>query len=453
MDTRTHLPKNQSSHTPVPKNQGSQTFVPNHQEQKTSTHNHTSREDASWKERILPTRRTFLKIAATATVASVTISTASCKNPATTQNDDTPVQDAQADYVIDPKTNESNYSAQDFSLSQAGAWEFGIGASFFASDGRYIAALTPTTTANPMVKASVLSLDSGVLTDTLKETYTKDAPNRVIYDVRTSATLFSWLEYDIIDGSWSLYAQAMEKAKLYGQVMELMRANSDYMPAQFVVSGNHVIWQLCPNPKGSKKTQHSYCYVWKLGDEQANQVVESNGHFGCTPSVSKGMVVVVPRVSSKKSQNYCIRAYPLQDGFETIADKLVLPAGVAPLDAQYINKNFAFSIAANYQSGGLLGQMGSYIGTANAGFCTLAREPSAPIAGRGNIFVVRSRASYFVINVAEKSYSILTAQNRSMDYGEYPACAGEVDTFVSYATIKDASNGYPKNIGVRAFTL
>lgn len=400
-----------------------------------------------------PTRRTFLKLAATATVASVAISTASCKNPATTSNENVPVKDAQADYVIDPKTNESNYHVTDFNLSSAGAWEFGVGASFFASDGRYIAALTPTTTANPMVKASVLSLDAGTLTDVLMQTFTKDAPNRVIYDARTSATLFSWLEYDIIDGSWSLYAQGMEKAKLYGQTMELMRANSDYMPAQFVVSGNHVIWQLCPNPKGSKKTKHSYCYVWKLGENQANQVVESNGHFGCPPSVSKGVVVVVPRISSKKSQNYCISAYPLQDGFETVADKLVLPAGVAPLDAQYINKTFAFSIAANYQTGGLLGQMGSYIGGADTGFCALAREPSAPIAGKGNVFVVRSRSSYFVINVADKSYSILTAQNRSMDYGEYPACAGEVDTFVSYATIKDATNGYPKNIGVRAFTL
>lgn len=414
----------------------------------TNTHAHPAAARSRWGL----SRRGFLRATSAAgTLAAIAVSTSGCKR-ASAPSQPGVVTDIPADYIIDPQTNESNYSVVDMPLKAGSAWEFLRGTTFYPSDGTMIAAISPSALALPMVKGCVLSLEKGTISDVIADVYTKDSANYVIYDVRCSNALYAWIELDVVTHNWSLYAQAMANGATHGSVLELWQSTSDYLPAQFAVSGSSVVWQVCPHPKKSKARSHSYAYIWKLGDEQAQQVVESNGRFACPPSISKGTCVLVPRLTVQKSQLYCMNAYTLSSGFSSTIATLTLPSGVAPLDVQYISNKFAFSIAANYQSGGLLGKMGTYIGTTD-GLCVLSREPSAPVCGCGDTFIVRNRTSYFVINTATKSYSVLPAANRCSDFGEYPACAGEQKTFVTYATIKDKDTGYPKNMVVRLFSM
>ena len=88
-----------------------------------------------------------------------------------------------------------------------------------------------------------------------------------------------------------------------------------------------------------------------------------------------------------------------------------------------------------------------------SGFFRLNREPSEGGCGKGDVVVIKGTSSYFVIDLAKRQYSVLSASDRSVDYGEFPARAGECDTFVTFATVKDADTGYPASVAVRTFRL
>ena len=139
---------------------------------------------------------------------------------------------------------------------------------------------------------------------------------------------------------------------------------------------------------------------------------------------------------------------------KTVVDQLVLPKSVRPFRASRLGDEFVFSIEANYGSGGLLGNMGTYVGTGDGPFISVPLEPVAGACGttKGTL-VVKVRASYFVIDINELRFSVLLAQDRSLDYGEYPASEGEVSTLVTYTTIKDKETGYPASVTVRTFDL
>jgi hypothetical protein len=159
----------------------------------------------------------------------------------------------------------------------------------------------------------------------------------------------------------------------------------------------------------------------------------------------------VPRVRANEGVYYGVSAFSISSDLETIVDQMVLPQTIKPFYATRIGDRFAVSIEANYSSGGMFGSMGTYIGTSSGPFVRLAREPSANVAGNLDTFIIKSRTSYFVVDVRKATYSILAAANRCVDYGDYPVRVGEVAEFVTYATVKDENSGYPMNVVVREF--
>ena len=159
------------------------------------------------------------------------------------------------------------------------------------------------------------------------------------------------------------------------------------------------------------------------------------------------------RVRNSEGLYYGVTCYSLADDLQTVVDQLVMPESVRPFHAVRMGDVFALSVEASYGSGGLLGGMGTYIGTASGDFITVPLEPYANICGSKNKMVIKSRSSYYVVDTQKRSYSFLSALDRSVDYGEYPARVGETDTFVTYATIKNADTGYPAYVTVRAYQM
>ena len=98
--------------------------------------------------------------------------------------------------------------------------------------------------------------------------------------------------------------------------------------------------------------------------------------------------------------------------------------------------------------------MGTFITGDNGKFVCMWREPAEGACGRANTFIVKSRSSYYTLDVRNRTYSFLSAIDRSVDYGEFPARAGEVgELFVTFATVKDEKSGYPSKVIVRTFTF
>ena len=288
----------------------------------------------------------------------------------------------------------------------------------------------------------VLSLASGQLAEVVSAPFQEGA-TKVIYDARCSDYVYAWVELDLATRDWALYAAPFSAGALSGDVRTLWEADANYDPAPFAVSERSVIWQVQPSTSGSKTTESSRCYLWHSGDSEAQAVVESSGDA----------VVLTPRVRADEGVFYGVTAYSLSDDLATRLDQLVMPQSVRPFRATRVGDRFLVSVEASYGSGGLLGQMGTYIGTADSGFFRLNREPSEGGCGNGDVIVIKGTASYFVIDLANRQYSTLLATDRSVDYGEYPARAGNCDLFVSFSTVKDADSGYPASVSVRTFRL
>ncbi len=395
------------------------------------------------------TRRELLRATAAAgvTVASVGV-LAGCKHASEEGSSPVVVGDESATNIL-----ESYQEAEKLPIEQQGSWTVPLGNVLHPGEGSWVPCTTAGSSSNPMVKGGAFSTATGQVSEVVPKPLAEDASNMVIYDVRCSDAAYAWVELNLLTHGWTLYAAPFSGGELSGNASTLWTAGPDYDPPRFAVTGSKVLWQVMPSASGSKRTEHSFCYLWQTGDSSAQAVVESPGRFATEPAVSDGTVTLVPRVNADQGTFYGITAYSLSDKLATKVDQLVLPASVRPLNAVRIGDRFAFSIEASYSSGGLLGQMGTYIGSGAGPFVMLSREPSAAVAGRGDVFVIKSTSSYFVVDTNARTYSVLSASNRCIDYGEYPASLGTSDAFVTFATVKDEKTGYPSAVSVRSFAL
>lgn len=394
------------------------------------------------------TRRGFIKTAALGSAAAAAVSVLSGCSHASDEEASDPV-------VVDEDSAEdilSTFEEVECPLVVENAWELPLGNVLHPADGTWIPVTTAGSSATPMVKASVLSLASGQLAEVVSAPFQEGA-TKVIYDARCSDYVYAWVELDLATRDWALYAAPFSAGALSGDVRTLWEADANYDPAPFAVSERSVIWQVQPSTSGSKTAENSRCYLWHSGDSEAQAVVESSGRFATSPTISGDAVVLTPRVRADEGVYYGVTAYSLSDDLATRLDQLVMPQGVRPFRATRVGERFLVSVEASYGSGGLLGQMGTYIGTADSGFFRLNREPSEGGCGNGDVVVIKGTASYFVIDLANRQYSTLLATDRSVDYGEYPARAGNCDLFVSFSTVKDADSGYPASVSVRTFRL
>lgn len=399
-------------------------------------------------------RRTLFKGLAGAGAIGVTASTLSSLQGCSTGDDDqqdatpTVVDDAQATTVTETYT----YSDDAPGLTEAGSWTLPLGTVLYPGEGTWIPAVTAGASANPVVTGAAFSVADGSLATVVSAPITSGT-NYVIYQTRCSDSVYAWVEYNTVSCDWALYAAPFSAGALTGTPTTLATGDSEWDIPPVAVSGDRVVWLHMPATSGSHTTEDSQCYLWRSGASEAAAVVTSHGRFACEPTISDGLVTLVPRVHTEEGLYYGIGSYKLDDNLATRTAQLVLPQSVKPFSAVSIGGRLVFQIEANYSSGGLLGQMGTYVQTGDDTFVALAREPFAAAAGKGDLFIVKTRASYLDFDTDDQTYGTLVAANRSVDYGEYPARVGTCDTFVTFATVKDSSTTYPASVQVRAYTL
>lgn len=399
-------------------------------------------------------RRSFLGASAAAGAGLIAVSSLTACNTAATETEPMVVDSGEATYVvgsgdIEGSFEEATEAKGTYSLAEAGSWDLSLGCAFRPSEGGWKPYVMPNAAGN-MTSAGAFSVSSGsniVFVDSAKS-----GGNYVIYDVACSDQVYAWIELDIVTREWHLFASSITDESL-GSAVTLWSGDSDYDPPQMCVTADKVIWLVMPSTSGNKTSESSSCYLWQLGSTSADEVVRSNGRFGCAPAVSEGNVTLVPRVRTDEGRYFGITAYSLESGLSEQVNQLVLPSNVAPMYAVYMNNNFVFSIEANYGSGGLLGNMGTYIGSGDGQFIALPREPAAQVSGNNGIYLVKTRASHFIIDTNATTYSTLSAPNRALDFGDYPASMGTTSTFVTFATVKDEDSGYPSAVKLRAWAI
>ena len=393
------------------------------------------------------TRRRLAKGAAATAGAIAAITLVGCSDDDTKKTTGEPQvvnDDSKIVNVLD------EYKKADTSIDPAKSWTLPLGTVLFHSEGSWAAAMTvPASSTHPNSLAA-LSLSSGSL-DTLM-----DAPTTgrtyAFHDVRLASGAAAWVEMDYGAKQWVLMGQAFSGGKLDGQPVKLDHGGEDYDPPQLDATGSTIVWQKMPNVTGKKRSEDSHLYLWNAGDAEGASIYDSPGRFACAPRVSGSTLTIVPRVRESDGTYYGMTALDLSNGSRKQVDQLVLPGSVRPLEAVYLNGQFGFSIEAAYDGVGNLGKMGTFIGREGGPYVFFGREPAACVAGKGSRYLVKTQSSHYLIDTDAKTYALVAAPDRCLEFGDYPASAGETSSFLTYATIRD-EQGLPANVSARLFEL
>ncbi len=328
-----------------------------------------------------------------------------------------------------------------------------VGCVPYVSCDAWAAVVQANTDGRTFTRLGCLNLTSGEYTILLEQGVT--GKGWAVSEARITDNMVLWVEQDNATLDWALYACSFTGAPITQSsagISKLAEGDSDWLLPQFDASGAYAVWQVMPDPSGPRSKEHSHAYVWTLGSSQGEELWDSPGRFGCAPSISERVVTIAPRVNADEGVYYGIMALSLV-GQHAQLDQIVLPASVKPLFATYIGSSFAFSIEADYGYGGRLGSMGYCIGPGEGPFHYVLREPAAQVCNVGGLYVVKSRVSYFVVDIERMTYARISAASGCTDYGDYPATQGTTDFFVTYATIKDGTSGIPASVLVRIFSL
>ena len=102
-------------------------------------------------------------------------------------------------------------------------------------------------------------------------------------DARITDSLIAWVEVDNSTDRWAFYAAPFAGAPVsvgtYGLV-KLGEGDADWLPPLFDVAGSRVVWQVMPDPYGTKTREYSHAYLWTLGAGEGTEIYESRaqGH-------------------------------------------------------------------------------------------------------------------------------------------------------------------------------
>ncbi|WP_291290630.1 hypothetical protein [Enorma sp.] len=346
---------------------------------------------------------------------------------------------------------DGDYEYTDSTLASSEAWLLPLGTVLFHGGGcTWAAAMLTPESVSHINTLGVLSLASGNLS-TVKEEPTQGT-TYTYFDVRCSDTVMAWIEINYIDRSWVLFGQGLSNGTLTGSPVKLDEGDADWEPPRITAWQDSIIWQKMPLSTGSKSGESSHCYIWTLGSDEGVDIWESHGRFATTPRVSENLLTITPRVHEDEGVYYGLTALDLTtEGFDQV-DQLVMPSRVSPLDAEYLNGTFAFSVEASYDGAGNLGNMGSYFGVAGGPFTYVRREPLSQITGNGSTYLVKSQSSHLIIDTEAQTYGALYSPDRSIQYGDFPATEGLSSQVLTFATVRSAS-GVPEGVQARVFQL
>ncbi len=316
---------------------------------------------------------------------------------------------------------------------------------------RYAAILRANDTARPLTVIECLDVTTGTVSPVLSQPISGDdyAPS----ECRITSSLVAWVEMNNATDEWKLYAAPFAGTEVVrDNVVKLSEGDAEWLPAQFAVWDDRVVWQVMPDASGSHVTESSIAYLWRLGQDTGTGVWTSRGRFGCAPDLNAGILTIAPRVNADSGTYYGITSLDVDEPDRTI-DQLVLPASVKPFFVTTIGSRFAFSIEANYGYGGTFGSMGTYVGPSQGPFYALQLEPSAQVNYVGGLLVVRSSLSYYVFDLDGESFTRIYAASNCSDAGDYPATSGTSNMFLTYALVRDEESGLPSGVSARIFSL
>lgn len=325
-------------------------------------------------------------------------------------------------------------------MSLAGSFELPYGSLVWASDDDVAACLLPTETGKPLTQVALLSLGSGTHTVVLEQAVGVDEGFE-IYDVRATSSGLVWAEADILDGVWRVYTARSDGASL-GAPALVEEGDGEWEMPTLAAVGNRAFWQVLPKASGTKRTEPSLFKRATMGANDTEVLWTSIGRMATAPYAAEDAVIITPRTDTSSIHYQLVR---VDANTGEALDAMALPTSMRPLEAGYGNTGFMFSFDAGYQYGDGIASLGTYVPASavtggaysDAPWFRFSRNPTAPPAWCGSLFLVKSLTQVVGIDFDSKEWFALDLKSGADNYGEYLATTGSRDTVVTFTNIDD----------------
>jgi hypothetical protein len=321
-------------------------------------------------------------------------------------------------------------------------------------------------------KIAILDLGSGEVT-TVINAPVGTGRNMLIYDARASENALIWVELDLGDQTWRVYAAVLNGAAV-GEAWMVEEGNADYEPSMLAVAGSKVYWTVMPLATGPANQEDSFLRALELGQggdtaqgaqngaavqsdqgaqsTQASRgtpytVLTSHGRMITNPLVSDGVVTFVPRVDT---ENVYYQLTALNCSDDKPVDFTVLPQALRVTEALYMKGSFTFSIEDNYNYARGLSHFGTYQDLGSGTYLHVSRPPLCSSARFQDFLLVKTPVSIVGIDPIGKKVFVIDPPPQSTDYGEVLAGWGIQDRIVT-SSIRVTEDGNMEATLVRVF--
>lgn len=337
-------------------------------------------------------------------------------------------------------TNDGLTEAEaDANMALVGSFELTYGTQVWACGDDVAACLVPGETSTPLSTVDLLWLGSGTTQTVLSAAVGQDE-GYSIYDARATASGVVWVEADILEGTWRVYAAALSNGTLQTPNVLDERSVADWETPQIAAVESTAYWQVLPQTDGSYATEASALRAADMASGATRTVYESYGRMATPPYATAEGVVITPRANTS-GVNYQLTL--IEADTDAVLDTMVLPQSMKPLEAGYGDTGFMFSFDAIYNYGDGISQLGTYVPLTDASgsdysaapWFRYGRNPSAPPAWCGRFLMVKSITSVVGVDLSAGTYFSLGVESGADDYGDYLASTGSNGTVVTYSNI------------------
>ena len=308
--------------------------------------------------------------------------------------------------------------------------ELGEGVLPGSSDGVLAAALCPGETASPLSTVSLIDLKTGKDRPCLERAI-GHSEGYQIFDVACSSTQMVWVESNYLTSDWRVYsAEVSAKAAGIGSALLLDEGDAEFDAPEIAVAGGNAYWIVQPREDGARKGEDSLLKT--SGGSAVAVAFTSHGRFNGGLHANGQTVTAMPRAESNSGVYYQLTAFA--NG--AVVSTQVMPRSFRPATALYMDGAFAFSIAASYDYGGGIANVGTYYPMPDGTWLRLTKQPVTPPGLCNGWLYCKSGTRTVLVDRTARRYFTVDPPNDANSYGDYPVCVGDTNAIYTYAGVE-----------------
>lgn len=318
------------------------------------------------------------------------------------------------------------------------------------SSNKLLAMMESTGEGTPVCTSSTMSFTDARTTEILS-TATTDKPRFEVLDFRANENGFVWVESNVLTGE-NIVKTAIFNSDAATEGKVAMTSGSSHKMPLIEISGNTAWIQTAPQSTTEGEKEKLFRIKLGASENSLEQVTETRA-FATSPTWTESGIVITPKNSYSTS---CVDVSLLDGDTGDLLDNLTLPQSMTPQDVTYGKSGFSFTFQGSYDYGAGLANVGTYVQAnlskklsgddnvakdernadlSSQNWLSFNREPTCPCAWIGNYVAVKSTSSVAIIDIANKKYALIEADDGADDYGVWLVSSGVVDHLVTLQNI------------------